>query len=205
VAGVRCLCPDPPYFDEAEVGARIRAIPGSARAWLVDGEGGMAGGRPLSVVYGAATHVGPGYQLGPIGVVSWRNPAVKPAQDAWNFSASPQQWLLLTDATDPAIEVRGPDDGWPVVVMWGADEAPLSVEAAVGLVRFIRTEGGKTARTGATVPKLTTEVQPWRIDSVHGSAATFTVDLRDPQTRRVQRVQVRRSGDGWTVVAIDVS
>ena len=64
--------------------------------------------------------------------------------------------------------------------------------------------GGKATRAGATVPRLTTEVQPWRIDSVHGSAQTFTVTLRDRQTRRVQRVQVRRSGEGWTVVAIDV-
>ena len=204
VAGVMCLCPDAPHFDEAEVSAQIKVIPATARAWFVVAEGGMAAGKSSASVFGVAEASGAGYRAGSIGTVTWGRPVPPPVKDRWAFNRFDEMWIQLTDdgagARMPSSR-RDPD--WPITVMWALKNGTYSVADTVALARFVRDEGRKTGAAGRPVPNLSREIQPWPIESMGPmGSGTVMVMLGDPNRRHRQRITLRKTPSGWAVVSI---
>jgi TonB family protein len=205
VAGVPCLCPDPPHFDEADVVARLKAIPAAVKPWLVESDGGMASGKPLAIVYEPATASAAGFRMGPVGTVTWGSAVPPGVKDRWVYGGFNQLWLQLIDSDNPADNVRSRrDTAWPIAVMWTMKQPELPPAETAALARFVRSEGARTAAAKRAVPNLTKEIQPWQIESIHASGpAVFVVGLVDAATRHGQRVRIRRTANGWTIESID--
>jgi TonB family protein len=205
ISGVVCYCPHDIAVAEQDIAAALKAVPATARAWLVNGswfrpvrEPAAASGRIDSSlqVYGGATVSKAGFETGPILFLTWGDPQ-KPGSKGWSEHPMAMSWLRLNPLT--ATPASRTDANWPIEVNWSVGDGPITEEDVAALVRHVRDLGAKTAQPGA----FDKEVQPLPIRRIwHEGALRFGVELTDERWQTGQRVDVVKAPAGWRVTGV---
>jgi len=208
INGVACWCPQDRTVPDQDVAAALKALPASTRPWLANGSGFRPASGPASSssfsesslwIYGDATVSTPGFQTGPVLVLSWGDPR-KPGSRGWSAHPVAESWLRL-DPQSAKTPVAIDDIHWPVRLSWSVGKGPITDDDAAALVRHVRDLGAKTARPG----DFDRDVQPLPIRRVlHVGGQRFSVELADMAAQRGQRVEIEKAATGWRVTSVGV-